>query len=62
MFWGRVVTDLMQRGEELKFYRKSILDLTQRGAEANMTKGEYIGDRIGIPEIFISHLIYNKLL
>ena len=51
MFWGSEVVDLVQPGEELEFYRKGILDLTQRGAEAIMTKGEYIGDWIGIPEI-----------
>ena len=44
MFWERVVMDLVQPGEELEFYRKGILDLTQRGAEAIMTKEEYIGD------------------
>ena len=43
--------DLMQPGEELEFYRKGILDLTQRGAETITTKLEYIGDCIGIPEI-----------
>ena len=54
--------DLVQPGEELEFDRKSILDLTQRGAEAITTKGEYIGDWIGIPKISIFHLIYDNLL
>ena len=58
--------DLVQPGEELQFYRKGILDLTQRGAEANTAKGDCIL-KIGmvfngIPEILIIHLIYNNLL
>jgi len=52
----------MQPGNEPEFYRKGILDLTYRGAEAIMTKRGYIGDWIGIPEIFIFHLIYHNLL
>ena len=40
--------------DELEFYRKGILDLAQRGAEAVMTKGEYIGDLI----VFF-HLMYD---
>ena len=58
LLWGRVVTDLMQPGEELEFYRKGILNLKQRGDEAITTKGAYIGDWIDISEIFIFHLIY----
>ena len=52
MFWGSVVVDLVQPGEqEPQFYHKGILDLTQTAAEANMAKGDYIGDSNGIPEI-----------
>jgi len=40
--------DLVQPGDELEFNRKGKLDLTQREAEANTIKGEYIGDWIGI--------------
>ena len=50
MFWGRVVIDLMQPGEELKFYRKSILDLTQRGLKPSR---RVYWRLLGIPEIFI---------
>ena len=57
-----MVIDLVQPGEELEFYRKGILYLTQRGAEAIMIKGEYVVYWIGIPEIFIFHLIYKNLL
>ena len=52
----------MQPEEELEFYHKGILDLTQRGAEAITAKGEYIGDWISIFEIVIFHLIFNNLL
>ena len=45
-----MLTDLMQPGEELEFYRKGILDFTQKLAEAITTKGEYIGDWIDIPQ------------
>ena len=34
--------DLMQTGEELEFYHKGILDITQKEAEAITIKGEYI--------------------
>ena len=44
MFLGSVAVDLVQPEEELEFYHKGILDFMQRGAEANTTKGEYIGD------------------
>ena len=54
--------DLVQPGEELEFYSKCILDLSQRGAEAIMTKREYIGDRKGVFDIFIFHLIYNIMI
>ena len=52
--------DLVQPEEE--FYRKGTLDLKQRGAEVTMTNGEYIGDCIDIPVIFIFHLVYNNIL
>ena len=42
LFWGSVVVDLVQPGEELEFYRKGTLDLTQRGAEANTAKRIYL--------------------
>ena len=56
-----MVIHLVQPEEELEFYHKDILDLTQRGAEAIMTKREHIGDWISIFEIVIFHLIFNNL-
>ena len=54
--------DLGQPGDELVFYRKDMIDLTQRGAEAITSERENIGDWIGIPVVFIFHLIHIKLL
>ena len=52
---GNVVTDFMQLGyNELEFYRKGILDLTQMGTEAITTKGEYIGDDLEFRGIHLS--------
>ena len=45
----------MQLGyNELEFYRKGILDLTQMGTEAITTKGEYIGDDLEFRGIHLS--------
>ena len=49
--------DLMLPGDELEFYRKDILDLTQKETEAITNKREYIEDWIGISETFIFHMI-----
>ena len=48
--------DLVQPGEELRFYRKGIIYLAQR-AGAITAKGEYIEDWIGISETFNFHLL-----
>ena len=45
-----------------QFYRKVILDLTQRGIKTITRLGEYVQDKKWIPKMLIFHLTYDNLL
>ena len=62
MFWGKSGYGSHATWRRTRFLPQGYTRPYTEGAEAITTKGEYIGDWIGMPEIFIIHLIYDNLL